>query len=348
MQHWPHKFAPLPHAQSSPFLLSLLCTSISAASLSWVFWSHCISPQLLLFVLALDVEAESFLKPAEQSRSKRLQHLFLCNASGAAVDFLNNTFKSYFKKDRNKLDAMRLREFHTAVARVHCAGALSGFGLLFRNAEMSSVGQTLYWSCCVLVISVLEWSPLEDARESRLRSVIKQHCHSANFCFKRKAPHQRKKKYTSSRAQALATTSDHIFFSRRRAAQFLVLTWRGTRILSLIDDLIWNWPWQFFFFCLSLFKDFFTQLLFIHLWGENNFSGFLGSLCFTVPLSWPSWWSCWRALWWCRSRCWEGRASWWLVTCFRRYGRTSTAVFVINVIQISSKKTEGHFKNSEF
>lgn len=51
---------PPPHAQSSPFLLSLLYTSVSPASLSWVFWSHCISLQLVLFVLALDVEAESF------------------------------------------------------------------------------------------------------------------------------------------------------------------------------------------------------------------------------------------------------------------------------------------------
>lgn len=42
------------------FLLSALYTSVSLASLFWIFWSHCFSLQLGLFVLTLDVQACPF------------------------------------------------------------------------------------------------------------------------------------------------------------------------------------------------------------------------------------------------------------------------------------------------
>lgn len=38
---------------------------------------------------------------------------------------------------------------------------------------------SLHRSDCVLVIVVLEQSPLKDVSESRLRSVTEPHCHSA-------------------------------------------------------------------------------------------------------------------------------------------------------------------------
>lgn len=41
-------------------------------------------------------------------------------------------------------------------------------------------------------------------------------------------------------------------------------------------------------------------------------------LSVAVLLCWRSWWSCWRAQWPCRSKCWEGKAFWWLDTCWRR------------------------------
>lgn len=52
--------------------------------------------------------------PTEQI--KLLQHLFLRNASGADVDFPNNTFKHYFKKIPSKLEAICPRDFAAAMA----------------------------------------------------------------------------------------------------------------------------------------------------------------------------------------------------------------------------------------
>lgn len=71
-----------------------------------------------------------------------------------------------------------------------------------------------------------------------------------------------------------------------------------------------------------------------------------------VLLFWRSWWSCWRAQWPCRSRCWEGKAFWWLDTCSRRSVKVLTPVgwtrTVALVFTVTSSRFFKPYKASSF
>lgn len=191
--------------QSSPFCL---CSSLISAL--YLFLSC--QPVLGLLVTLYLSSTRAFcpllgcwdwvlLKPTEQNRSKLLQHLWLCNASKAAVDFLNNTFKQYFKK-RFPINLMLCAPMNfpqpfydfAVLPLLQDSGFYLEIGVDCSHVKCRDVcgsHPAECWSCCVLEVSVLEWRPLEDARERRLRSVIRQHCHSAN-CFNWKVQYQRK------------------------------------------------------------------------------------------------------------------------------------------------------------
>lgn len=164
MQHWPHQFT-TPHAQSSQFFfisapyLCLSCLPVLSLLVAlYLTLTRPLCPHLGCWGWVL-------LKAAEQNQSKLLQHLFVCNASGAAVDFLNNTFKWYFKKVANKIDAMCLHEIPAAMARLRCAAALLGLKLLFKNGHRLQPHEV--WRCrlwvtystgVVLSLWFLSWS----------------------------------------------------------------------------------------------------------------------------------------------------------------------------------------------
>lgn len=124
---------------------------------------------------------------------------------------------------------------------------------------------------CVLVIVVLGWKPLEDVRKSRLRSVTKHHCCSANGFSWGKNPATKKKKIPSLHCTATSTpppqphTVTHTSHTNTvptypvtvhpkemslspedLANQPFLLNWGGMKAVScssqLTADILWKWP----------------------------------------------------------------------------------------------------------
>lgn len=202
---------------------------------------------------------------------------------------------------------------------------------------------------CVLVIVALERSPLEDVRESRLRSVTEHHCHSAKgFNWKSLATKKKNRLQwtafppfpSTSHTQHWVYTScynssppDQSLSPESPVSQLFLLNWREMKVVSsssqLIANILWKWP-CFFSSSATLAPHIgvvcritpsppdecapkrtaclWIDRYCISVWNVISYS-------FAVPLCWPFWLSCWRALWPCRSRCWEERAFWWLDTC---------------------------------
>lgn len=196
-------------------------------------------------------------------------------------------------------------------------------------------GQEWLWSCLLC----LEWNWLEDVRKSRLRSVTKHpvtqpRASAGKPCNKEK-----------SSLHCLLKHPQHTHappqFNSKTTLCPLEVSWNDPFLLELkrdesvsgcsqlIGGIFWKWP--------RFLATIATHIAAVNL--SDSVSAFtttspplkkdnylyvsrlilrdkcFTSICSTVPHSWPFWLSCWRALWPCRSRCWEEKAFWWLGTC---------------------------------